>query len=113
MARRKGNKRPFAPGAGQDAGRQRGSPDTIKYGFKGRNAGGKLHRQGKKVTRGATPQAVAPRAPKPTRPSASVTDEAEVVAFTAAAARRGAPSLTAQRERLIELGLIKKEVANV
>ena len=114
MARRKGRGRPFAPGAGQDAGQQRQQePQPAEaHSFKGRDTGGQLHKQGEKRSKAPAPKPKTP-APKP-RPSVpgpgSISDEA--IAFSAAAARRGAPAPSAQRDRLIALGVIK-EVTHV
>ena len=110
MARRNRNKRPYAPGAGQDAGRQRRQrPETEGYVVRGRDTGNGLHKkgQGKGKQRTAKVQAPTPK-PQPRN---------EAVAFTRAAARRAvlSPPPT-QRERLVSLGLVcpaKKEVTNV
>ena len=114
MARSKGQKRPFAPGAGQDAGRHRQQypQATAEHSFKGRDVGGELHRQGEKRNK-ATPKPEAKAAPKPQPSALKPSTSNEVAAFTRAAARRGAPAPSAQRDRLIALGIIKKEAANV
>ena len=114
MARRKGKKRQGVPGAGQDAGRrrQRDPEVTEEHSIRGRTTGGQLHKQGEKRSKAAPspkPRTATPK-PRPSAPKPGTSNE--VIAFSAMAAHRGAPAPSAQRDRLIAMGIIK-EVANV
>ena len=134
MARRNRSKRPFAPGAGQDAGRRRQQDPgpAAERSFKGRqNAGGQLHKRGQGTGKRDAPK-ITPRSTKLPRlitredsigafvltitpapkPQAPKIDAAEVDNFTRAAARRALNGFPSHRERAIELGLIRpaKEV---